>query len=763
MSIQLDGYVTYPDQDEGEPPVLAHAGDGGADATASISWDGCWHYSQKQTKATNNEPCGFKYFFLGPEVPADASAAGAADRDNSKPKEEGGGVNVGERVAGGGVQVDSRGTPGASTGVQPTVASETSAAAAAALGTSAPTETASDSTSATHTGDTRLHESPAIDVSSSAGNGTTGSGGSGGGAGGGGAQKKKAPGGAVAGASGSSVEKTVPLSKQITVYGPGGDGKLPSGRWGGYFMVRYGRHNEVKVEETFVLEFGSGKSPRTATSAATASAPAPATAPTSTPAPAPATAPSPVSNVDKPPATPSVTRAAQAGVDATTSIRPGATDRGRTDGAAATAGGGVASATPVVASASPGATAAPATTAGAARSRVATAAMTAAVASTTATAAATAALAAAAAAAGVTLSTASAAPTSTASMPAPAAPARVAAVAAPATVTTAPAAVMAAPMPIAPVVRVSGWGQNKYGEFTLTGGHERATGRLDLTRFYYERPKESSAGRASSNASSRGDGPGSGVSHQKKKRPPVPGAPLPQPPGPSLAERRTKRTRCPRLMADEVVSHGSNSAETGGSGSTRRKASNDTAAGAANGEGGGAGGGGGGSGGGAAVAKTPKPRNRGRDLQMEQGRRARRQAEEAGRQAAASGGDSVGAWGSVYSGTSESVAAELAARAAAGREVANSLAGSDDPVVQVLIGDGVFLSVFFCAAQGGQLYAVFVCLCLVLSDRCCEFQLDLCSFVSPCLLRRCFAGRTCCSYVLPAGSDVSLLQFCILG
>ncbi|CAN0104382.1 unnamed protein product, partial [Discosporangium mesarthrocarpum] len=84
---------------------------------------------------------------------------------------------------------------------------------------------------------------------------------------------------------------------------------------------------------------------------------------------------------------------------------------------------------------------------------------------------------------------------------------------------------------MAPVVRVSGRGSNRYGEFNLTGGHERATGRLDLTRIYYVVSKKTAVGSA-------------GASHHKKKRPLAPGAPAPVPPGPSLAERRTKRSRC---------------------------------------------------------------------------------------------------------------------------------------------------------------------------------------------------------------------------
>lgn len=690
MSIQLDGHVTYPyERDNDELPTDGCADQKGEAAAGPITWDGFWYYSQKKSKG-GNERCGFKYSFAGPADAKDpsetASAAGQQSNRSEKgpasgavgaaaaPGERGGALNdpsrsrnVGASEAG--VQGRPNAGEQAARGATPATGetSSTSPAAPTANGVASSTTTAGETQSRAPTSNVSFRENGQGPAAPAAGGD--------GGARGGGRGIQEPSVGAGAGAVDPN-KQHVPL----TLYGPGGDGRLPSGKWMGYFIVKYGRGVEVKVEETFVLEFGS-KHSRTPTKANAASAPRPTTSaaavllPSSQPL---------VSNGDKP-QTPAAVNQRQSvqGVPETNgavvssrSGAPGVTGPVGENAVATTA------ATSVVASA-PTALAPASTAAGDTMS--------------VATAAATAALAAAAAAAGVSV-----APTPSAI--AVAAP--VAAVATP--VTVAPAA-PPTPILISPVVRVSGWGHNKYGEFTLTGGHERATGRLDLTRFYYERPKTAASGRSSSGASARGDrtGAGSGVSHQKKKRPPPPGAPPPQPPGPSLAERRTKRTRCPnqRLLDDELISHSSHSetsgaAGGGGGGSSssakRRGGSGESNAGAAGSSGDGGAGttaaaGGAGAGGGGVGTKARKPRDRERDLFMEQSRRARRKAEEAERVAASMSADVIASRENASSGPSKTAAEELAARAEAGREVLAVIrSASEDPVVKVRRCSGAF-------------------------------------------------------------------------
>lgn len=663
MSIQLDGHVTYPPQqqdtdarnarstssadtaavaaaddgsskqeqthEEGKGAAAAAKADGdgakadgdGATASSAIRWDGFWHYSTQKSRAGGPELSAFKYSFVGPvgddppgPPPSLAGTSGiaptnaAADKPQPEPKTatptpipplgsigSSGGAG-GDSTAAGALQ---QSAPAAG---QIAAAGDSVALAATPAATyrNSPAEPPVTNFPSNASGQTPAEDAPLPVPTSTA---------------------------AAAGGDGGGVGS----KPTMLLYGPGGDGRLPSGEWAGYFIVNYGRGVEVKVEETFFLDFGP-KSPRN----------------------------------QQTPAEPAVAVAA---------ARAGAEPGGDTTASSLT--------NTAISSAATGATnddkphTQPPTTTDAGNQ-----------------------------------------------LPTPAAAARAAAGATDAV----PAAIQTSTsptvlVPIAPVVRVSGRGQNKYGEFTLTGGHERATGRLDLTRFYYEKPKEKTGTRGSGAAGSRSERSGRGVSHQKKRRQPPPGAPPPQPPGPSLAERRTKRTRCPnqRLLDDEAVSSygtqsepstnssngGGGSGGNGSGSSNKRKSASGSsdaastgAVGVANlsisvtGNGGGGGSGAAGadsvSSGGGSTPKPRKPRDRERDLYMEQRRREKRKAEEA----AAAAKASTSASNSISSSSlrviteisvpSESSAAELAARAKAGREVLAAIGNaSDDPVEKV--------------------------------------------------------------------------------
>ncbi|CAN0144462.1 unnamed protein product [Pylaiella littoralis] len=642
MSIQLDGHVTYPSQQQdcdggkalptsadlsaaaaatavvdgsssrkqqGKGKGATAAAAANADVTTAfsttINWDGFWHYSKQKSRAGGPELSAFKYSFVGPtgnDPPAPAPApAGSgtastvaavgtpqpASKSATPTPTPSFDSKNSSRSAGGDTTA-----AGAIQQLPSHAGGQTTAAAAAAAGESvalAATPAATSSSSPA--------ESPAVNALSNGSRATPA----------GDAPPLVPTPSAAAGNDGTGVDN----KQTMLLYGPGGDGRLPSGEWSGYFIVNYGRGVEVKVEETFSLDFGP-KSPRNS------QAPEPAVATAAAGAGAGAAGE---------PTAPSLTGTASAPADKLHAQPQKKIDAGYQLPTQATPAGAV-----------------------------------------------------------------------------------------PAVIQTSTSPTVH--VPIAPVVRVSGRGQNKYGEFTLTGGHERATGRLDLTRFYYEKPKEKSGARGSGAAGSRSERSGRGGSHQKKKRLPPPGALPPQPPGPSLAERRTKRTRCPnqRLLDDETVSsHGtlSESASNGGGGSggsgsgssNKRKSSsgsNDAAGagavGVANlsisvaGSGGGGGSGAAGadsfSSGGGSTPKSRKPRDRERDLFMEQRRREKRKAEEA----VAAAKSSMSASTSTSSSNSlrvaaeisvppESSAAELAARAKAGREVLAAIGNaSDDPV-----------------------------------------------------------------------------------
>lgn len=612
MSIQLDGHLTYH-----HPAATAASGGTQPLATARVStptaprgrprssakekvngpaicWNGSWHYSQRQSRGSNAS-CSFKYFFVGPEVEVEAgkpvaglAAAGSPIVDGvggiggnsvsasasvgagSKQEEPGkktrqagaqhSGAEVSEQsgvaAADGSNQEGERRQPafGSQQGITATVVTPTSAAAPTTGGQAQYANLSSAAAATASAAGEIMSKNPT-----------------------------KNP------AAGAGTKKVIPLTpEQLTLYGPGGDGRLPSGKWSGHFSVK-ARGQDFLVNEAFVLEFGSGKSsPRSQSPTPPEVPAAPAGAATAArviPSPSP-----PVSS------------------EATAQMRPPPAEQ-KAEGATGTQ-----------------------TVAAAAASHSAT---------SKAVAAAVAALA------------------------------------------------------VPPVVRVSGWGENRYGVFTLTGGHERATGRLDLTRFYYDKPKSSGAGA------------GTGVSHQKKRRPLPLGAPPPPDPGPSLAERRTKRIRHPaqRLLDDEPMSL-SHHAETSGS-ITKRKSEAFAAATAAAAEtatGGPAGSpaadgsassttnGAGGAGGtpeaaGGKSSETPrrgsgskqrKPRDRERDLLMEQNRRARRKAQQSeafsGGSGTGAGAGAVGGMGSSFFVAEDAAVAELAHRARVGRE---ALAGAD--------------------------------------------------------------------------------------
>lgn len=451
----------------------------------------------------------------------------------------------------------------------------------------------------------------------------------------------------------SNTGNKILLTQQLAMYGPRGDGRLPSGKWKGHFIVKYSKNHDVKVEETFVLEFGSKSQRRSAT-------PPPGVGSSST-----------VSNGNQ-----RTGSASAAGSESSSGGEIAATRAEVAANPAATEALSVAVPTGTPELSLSSATADPAEVSVA----VATGETT------------------------TTAEQASASVTQPASAQTPQAPTTT-----PTPTATTPASVAESsfvpPAPIAPVVRVSGWGENKYGQFTLMGGHERATGRLDLTRFYYEKPKQS--GRTS------GDRGGGSSSHQKKKKSQTSSLML-QSPGLSIAERRTKRTRHPnqRLLDDEgLVSHcahaesvtnsggvgdngdGGSGGGGAGPGTMKRKSSSEihTVAASSLAEAGG------GNNGTAAVGSSAprarKPRDREHELFMERARRAKRKEAEAKKAAGAGmnyGGGILDARGgaAVCVGSmsvSEKAAAESLARVEEQREVLAALesAETDDPVFEV--------------------------------------------------------------------------------
>lgn len=451
----------------------------------------------------------------------------------------------------------------------------------------------------------------------------------------------------------SDIGNKIPLTQQLAMYGPRGDGRLPSGKWKGHFIVKYSKNHDVKVEETFVLEFGSKSQRRSAT-------PPPGVGSSST-----------VSNGNQ-----RTGPASAAGSESSSGGEIAATREDVAANPATNEPPSVAVPTGTSTLSLSNATAAPAEVSVAVATVETTTTMTADQASASVTQPASA----------QTPQALTMTPTSTAIMPA--------------SVTESS---FVPPAPIAPVVRVSGWGENKYGQFTLMGGHERATGRLDLTRFYYEKPKQS--GRTS------GDRGGGSGSHQKKKKSHSSSLML-QSPGPSIAERRTKRTRHPnqRLLDDEgLVSHCTQAesltnsggvGEDGGSGGggagpgmMKRKSSSEihTVAASSSAEAGG--GNNEATAVGSSAPRTRKPRDREHELFMERARRAKRKEAEAKKVAGAgmnySGGilDTRGG-AAVCVGpmsVSEKAAAESLARVEEQREVLAALesAETDDPVFEV--------------------------------------------------------------------------------
>lgn len=684
---------------------------GGENLTAdeSIFWEGLWYYSQKQARGANDR-CGFKYSFVGSaqEVPAGASSAKDGSNDAQKAPDTSRNRGQGRRDGGTGTQNVHSSSSGNSVG------NKAAASATSKNGVSSsksPSFNAINSSGSESYGVGARPPPPTIKAysGSNTGQGSSALPPAGGGDGVDDARGVQGEAGGADGGVGSPCKKPVPLSQQLSLYGPGGDGRLPSGKWAGYFIVKYSRGVEVKVEESFMLEFGV-KSPRKKAVTLPASAPVP-----TTPAPPPLARPAVATDSNRQTTTATAVdrktvdesavgeAAAVVGISAAVKSSVGPMVVGPFEGNTV----GPTAASPAPTPVFSGAVFPPVIVAG--QQALGLASETARgteVAATTATSPAT------TVAPSVAATTAEFSVVSTR------------------TASVAPA-ISSIPAPIAPVVRVSGWGHNKYGEFTLTGGHERATGRLDLTRFYYEKPKKES-----SSASSLRNRSGTGVSHQKKRRPPPPGAPAPQPPGPSLAERRTKRTRCPnqRLLDDESFSNNGQSEISGGggggsaggsSGPMKRRASGESSTTSANplGEGSGSiapavgGASGGSSGSGGISGKARKPRDRERDLFMEQNRRARRKAEEAGKSTSISGdSNSAGARGSACSSPSESAAAELAARAEAGREVLAAIgATSEDPVVKVR-------------------RAVFTCVCVCYTFRAIALNISVFSLAN-CLLR----------------------------
>lgn len=448
----------------------------------------------------------------------------------------------------------------------------------------------------------------------------------------------------------SGIGNKVPLTQQLAMYGPRGDGRLPSGKWKGHFIVKYSKNHDVKVEETFVLEFGSKSQRRSAT-------PPPAAGSLST-----------VSNGNQ--------RAGPASAEGSVSTSEGETTVTREEVAA-----------------NPATIGAPSLSSASAAPEEASTAV--------ATVEATTTLAADQASDSVAQPVSAKTPQAPTMTPTPTAITPASTVAA----ATAAGSSFIPPAPIAPVVRVSGWGENKYGQFTLMGGHERATGRLDLTRFYYEKPKQS--GRTS------GDRGGGSGSHHKKKKSQTSSF-MTQSLGPSIAERRTKRTRHPnqRLLDDEgLVSHSShtesvtNSGGVGGNGDVgssgggagpatmKRKSSSEIPTVAASSSAEAGGGNNGATAVGSSAPRTRKPRDREHELFMERARRAKRKEAEAKKAAGAgmsySGGILDTRGGAAVSVGSLSVcekaAAESLARVEEQREVLAALesAETDDPIFEV--------------------------------------------------------------------------------
>lgn len=555
MSIQLDGHVTYPQEVEGgQAAAQAAASAGKPKGSSSISWEGWWHYSQKQSRGSN-APSSFKYFFVGPEIVGQSPLATASGTASTVAANEG--------------AVGSLGGSGGGGDSTPTPKDKTESAETPKMG---PTGGRNINNSGQKADKTKKGGVPtdapahAASNSGSSNSSTTPGAGTGEGL------------AAIAGSHpDTSLAQTIsgggsgkgarspnnPPANPMSLYGPGGDGRLPTGTWSGQFAVK-ARGSEFMVTETFVLEFGSGKSPRTSPAPATASVSAVGATSTAgaVAAPAPTAAP------------PSPSCAASHSGDKPSTqmtATPTGSQSTRATDAAGTAAEATAATPTDVKVMAEGAT--EVAKQRGAEGQGATVATEAEDVGEAAAAAAVGAVRASGSAAdgeggGVeSAATVADAPTTSTTVPA-------------VTTTTSPASgpeasplrVTTEPTAIPPVVRVSGWGKNRYGEFTLTGGHERATGRLDLTRFYYEKPKPPTTAHSSSPHSGRaagGDGTGGSSSHHKKKRPLVPGALPPLPPGPSLAERRTKRTRCPnqRIFDDDIET------STGGVGSGNRRRS----------------------------------------------------------------------------------------------------------------------------------------------------------------------------------------------
>lgn len=722
MSIQLDGHLTYPKpkkHGEGKQQQAGKAtgsGDGtpteapgdvaAATAASPIIWEGSWHYSQKQTRGSN-APCSFKYVFVGPhgkkppgvdgrdeggrrstDAPVSTTNLGSTKPEDTAQQTRGLVLHSDIEQSGESKLVDSskqtgekdqavadapQQTPGAASPVAadgavataPTVNSGVGSSAASATATCVEVKAIETTRAATQQPRPSLN----VDVSLAA-NGSV-------------VAMASANGGGDArnAAAGDGSQSTVPLTpEQLALYGPYGDGRLPSGKWSGQFAVK-ARGQEFMVTETFVLEFGSNWP-------STQSRPAAATAVPSSPGVTrgvmearPAASPSSLSAVSGGEITKTQPSAEAMPADLTIAEEPKTeSDSNPWAGSKKAAGEGKAEAKEVGTAAdaaeelAAGVALAPETVAAIKSPRPA---------------------------ATVVEGPAAASTTTLASSPTETSALTVAAV--------------EELVPIPPVVTVSGWGGNRYGEFTLTGGHERATGRLDLTRFYFEKPKPRLTAAAAAAAASRAAGGGSGISHQKKKRPLPPGASPPQDPGPSLAERRTKRTRQPnqRLFDDEIISL-SHHAETSGNISKRKSEAaaaaaaaataatatattitNNTTAGASanspaeDGAGWGFGAFAGrspdvvSSGGGESrqesKSKSRKPRDRERDLLMEQTRRAKRRAQLSNPFSGIGGSGGGGGPGTTSASNSffsseDAAVAELTERSRAGRE---ALAGAD--------------------------------------------------------------------------------------
>lgn len=584
MTIRLDGLITYPrERADGNTSQGSSKPRSRSKGASCIAWEGSWRYVEKQPRG-NNGRLGFKYYFVGPEIQTRPPMAG--DSNGSVASNSGTGIEPTpnkEAVEG---QTPLQGV------AEQTLSENRSAAVGSVQATAADSlrstcMTASTAIPTSEVGEAPGHieASPTLDASSAVDGLKTD------------AITSDGSSGPVT-PDGSMKAESRPV--QMSQYGPGGDGRLPSGTWRGQFAVK-GRGADFMVSEFFVLEFGSGKASGS-----------PATSPNLIP-------PSSNSSSASPPSSGAVspregTEAQPAGASRTADQAVVSSNTGA-EGAAASAQAGN-------------------------DSSCATGLLTASLTSTVTTS---------------STNTSEGEPSEAAA--------------------------------ISPVVRVSGWGQNRYGEFTLTGGHERATGRLDLNRYYLEKPRPP-AGAASQAARAEG----TGVSHQKKRRSLPAGGPLPPPPGPSLAERRTKRTRCPnqRLLDDEAPSNAYSEAPGGGLALSRRKSTGDGATAAAavatTADGGAPGwssmgvgmeGGGGNepTRKGIPGPKPRKPRERERDPLVEPGRRGRKRSVPLP-EAVQSTADVVPLVPAAAppQGAAEVAAAELAERARAGRE---ALRGAD--------------------------------------------------------------------------------------